>query len=157
MNDKLTQTQRILRSPKFTTDDQGHTVLVDTVDKPNLELMSTQMLQTVIDGNDADAKADLRELADGENGLIARDMDKGRFEVINDEELQRILDGSDPDSVKKGLAGSVEEESVEIVDDGDDLDLVSTQMLRIALNLNDDEETPAESFVDESFDPYNKG
>ncbi|MBW2714091.1 MAG: hypothetical protein JRC77_10120, partial [Deltaproteobacteria bacterium] len=51
----------------------------------------------------------------------------------------------------------VDESLVETVDGQDALDLVSTQMLRIALNLNDDEQTPAEGLANEEFHPYDKG
>ncbi len=148
MNDKLNQTQRILRSSKVATDDRGRTVWVDTVETASLELMSTQMLKKVIDSNDAEAKDRLRKIAEGENGLVARDIDKGRFEVINDEELQQILDGTD------GEPGV--EEGGSAADEGE-LELVSTQMLRIALNVQDDEEAPGEEPAGGGFDPYNNG
>jgi hypothetical protein len=44
MNDKLNQTQRILRSSKFTTDDRGRTVLKDDVDTSNLELRRLEVV-----------------------------------------------------------------------------------------------------------------
>jgi uncharacterized protein YfbU (UPF0304 family) len=104
-----------------------------------MELMSTHMLQMVIDSNDTEANDNLRKIAEGESGLIARDVDKNRFAIIGDEELQKILDGSDTGPAAKVRASFVDEVLVETVDGDDELDLVSTQMLRIALNLNDDQ------------------
>jgi len=153
MSDKLNQTQKILRSSRVTMDERGRTVWVDPVETANLELMSTQMLKKVIDSNDAKAKKDLRRIAKGESGLVARDMNSGKFEVINDEELQRILDGTDGESDVEG-SQFVEEATASTFDNSGELELVSTQMLCIALNLKDDE-TPAEESADEGFDPYN--
>ena len=154
MNDKLSQTQKILRSSRFTTDDRGRTALTETVETLNLELMSTQMLQKVIEKNDTDTNASLRKIAEGESGLVARDIDKGKFEVISDKELENILNGSDAKT--KSISSFVDEDVVETVDGEGDLDLVSTQMLRIALNLNDDEDASSEIPLEKGFDPYNR-
>jgi len=155
MNDKLNQTQRLFRSSKFATDDSGRGALVDTAETGTMELMSTQMLQMIIDTNDAKANDNLRKIAEGESGLVARDVDKDRFEIISDDELQNILNGSD--SGVKTSGSLVDEVSVETLDNEGELDLVNTQMLRIALNLTDDEGALVEAPADEEFDPYNKG
>lgn len=158
MNDKLNQTQRILRSPKFTTDERQQTVRVDTEETGRLELMSTQMLQQVMEKSDSGTTASLRKLASGEDGLIARDVDKDRFEIISDADLESILTGSDSESFSNSHVASLEERKVDTVGDDTQLELVSTQMLRIAMNLDDaDEEEPAEESAFQSFDPYNKG
>jgi hypothetical protein len=155
MNNKLNQTQRLFRSSKFTTDDSGRNNLVDTAEAGTMQLMSTQMLQTIIDSDDVKANDNLRMIAEGESGLVARDVDKDRFEIISDEELQNIINGSESGVNTSGSL--VDEVSVETVDSEGELDLVSTQMLRIALNLNDDEEPLTETPFDKGFDPYNKG
>jgi len=154
---KLNQTQKLFRSSRFATDSRGHNVLVDSAETGTLELMSTQMLQTVIDSNDAEANDNLRKIAEGESGLVAHDIDKNRFEVISDEELQGILDGSEKKLGVKSSSSLVDEGLVETVDGDDALDLVSTQMLRIALNMKDDEQTPVDALEIKGFDPYNKG
>jgi len=110
----------------------------------------------VIDSNDVEANDNLRKIAEGESGLVARDIDKNRFEVISDEELQNILDDSNKKPGVKSSSSLVDEVLVASVDGDDELDLVSTQMLRIALNMKDDEQTPSEGLVSEGFDPYNK-
>jgi len=157
MSNELNETQKLFRSSRFATDSRGHNALVDTAETGTMELMSTHMLQMVIDSNDAEANDNLRKIAEGKSGLVARDIDKNRFEVISDEELENILDGSDKNPGVISSSSLVDEDLVETVDGDDALDLVSTQMLRIALNLNDDEQTPAEGLANEEFDPYNKG
>ena len=154
MNDKLNQTMRILRSPKVTTDERGRTVWVDPVESANLELVSTRMLKQIIEVGDVGTNDRLCEVAKGEDGLLARDIDKGRFEVISDEELQHILDGTDMESEAKDAAGLTEEPVVEVATDEEELELVSTQMLRIILSPEDEEQTTAEGSAASGFDPY---
>jgi len=151
MNDKLDQTQRILRSSKVSTDDRGRTVWTDPVETARFELMSTQMLKQVIDAGDAGDTAKLQEMASGEEGLIARDMTDGRFEVISDEELQHILDGTEEEFAAK-RAKDAQELAEETAEAEDDLELVSTQMLRVILGTEPDEQ---EEIAKESgFNPY---
>ena len=152
MNDKLDQTMKILRSPKVKTDDRGRTVWVDPVETARLELVSTQMLQQIIDAGDAKDTATLREMAAGGDGLVARDMDDGRFEVISDEELQHILDGTDKDYEANREAAVVKELPADTATAEENLELVSTQMLRVILGteLDEADEPPAT----QGFDPY---
>jgi len=138
MKNKLNQTQRLFRSSRLATDDRNRGVLVDTAETGTMELMSTHMLQKVIDSNNTEANDNLREIAEGESGLVARDVDQDRFAIIGDEELQNILDGGDTGPGANVRASFVDEVLVETVDGDDEPDLVSTRMLRIALNLNDD-------------------
>lgn len=157
MNDKLNQTMRIRRRPKVTTDERGRTVWIDTVETAELELVSTQMLKHIIEAGDVGTKDSLREVAEGKDGLLARDVDKGRFEVISDEELQHILDGTDMEPEEKAAAGLVKEPVAEAVTDEEELELVSTQMLRIILSPEDEDQTAAEGSADSGFDPYDHG
>lgn len=156
MSDKLKETMRILRSSKVTTDDRGRTVWVDPVETADLELVSTQMLKQIIDADDPEATGNLLEVASGEEGLIAHDAEKNRFEVISDEELQKILDGTDSEETKKTTTDVIYQPLVEAADDGEELELVSTQMLRRILHTEDDEEeTKQELDIGGGFDPYN--
>lgn len=152
MNDKLDQTQRIMRSAKVTTDDRGRTVWVDPIETAKLELVSTQMLKQIIDADDGDNAKVLREIAGGEEGLVARDVDDGRFEIISDEELQHILDGTEQEYAAKAAAKEAESVTEEIPSADEDFELVSTQMLRVILGteLDDKEEVEKEA----SFNPY---
>ena len=141
MNDKLNQTQRILRSAKVKTDEHGRTVWADSVDTANLELMSSQKLQQVIEAQDADTTAQLRKLTDGEDGLLARNIDNGDFEIVSDEELQQLMDGTDTEADTEHA-------------DEEKLQLVSTQMLRVAMNPEDEESAAADEPAKSGFNPY---
>lgn len=154
MSDKLKQTMKILRSSKVRTDSRGRTVWVDPVETAKLELVSTQMLKKIIASGDDDTNSRLRQIAENENGLLARDVDKNRFEVISDTELQRILDGTDEETetADRADAESAEEASGE----EEALELVSTQMLRVILEPGDGEtsEPDPEDAADAGFNPY---
>jgi len=154
VNDKLNRTQRILRSPKVTTDERGRTVWVDPVETAKLELVSTQMLKQIIEADDVDMTDHLREVAEGQDGLLARNVDEDRFEIISDTELQRILDGTDMEPEVKGASSFVKEPLAEAVTDEEELELVSTQMLRIILSPEDEEQAAADGSAESGFDPY---
>jgi len=139
MSNKLNETQKLFRSSRFVKDDGDHKVLVDTAETGTRQLMSAQMLQMVMDSGDVEANDNLRKIAEGESGLIARDIDKNTFEVICDQDLQNILDGSDKNPGVKRYSSLVDEDLVEAVDGADALDIVSTQMLRIAFKMEDDD------------------
>ena len=157
MNDKSKQTTRILHRPKVTTDELGHTVWADPVETAKLELMSTQTLKQLIEADDANTNDQLREAAEGKDGLLVHDIDHDRFEIISDEELQNILDGTDLETEAKHAIELIEAQLTEIVTDKDELDLVSTQKLRALLSPQDEEQTAAEGSDESGFDPYNRG
>lgn len=154
MNDELKKTTRIVKKPKVKTDDRGRTVWADTVETANLELVSTRTLQQLIDAGDDATTTHLRELAEGKDGLLAHDADKGRFEIISDEELQHILDGTDAEYDAKKKAAFIEEPLAEAAEEDEELDLVSTQMLRQILSPEDYSEDD-DGAPGAGFDPYN--
>lgn len=154
MDDKLDKTQRILRSSKVTTDDRGRTVWVDPIETAKLELVSTQMLKQLVEsGNDA-TNDQLRKIAEGKDGLLARDIDNGEFEIISDEELQKILDGTDAETEAAGKPQFMEEPQVEAAPDEAELELVSTQMLRVVLDPDAADIAIEEDADDAGFNPY---
>lgn len=156
MDDELKKTTRTVRSPKVKTDDRGRTVWADTIETTNLELVSTQMLQQLIDdGGDATTNH-LREVAEGKDGLLAHDAHKGRFEIISDEELQHILDGTDAEYKAKKKAAYIEESLAEAAEEEEELELVSTQMLRQILSPEDFSEDDGDA-PGSGFDPYDHG
>ncbi len=157
MSDKLNQTQRILRSSKVKTDGRGRTVWADTVETTSLELMSTQMLKKVVESNDANANNDLRKVSEGKDGLLARDTEKGRFEIISDDELQQILDGTDSKSGAEPASIETEDSAPIDIRGEEELELVSTQMLRVVLDLEDEPVQEEEGKPQSGFDPYNSG
>lgn len=154
MNDDLKKTTRIVHKPKVRTDDRGRTVWDDTIKTANLELVSTQMLKQLIDADDEATTNHLQEVSQGKEGVLAHDTEQGRFEIIGDEELQHILNGTEAE-YNANKAAVVEEPLVETVAEEQELELVSTQMLRQILSPEDfndlDEDDPSAS----GFDPYN--
>lgn len=153
MNDDLKKTTRIVRNPKVKTDGRGRTVWADTVETANLELVSTQMLQQLIEDGDDATTNHLREVAEGKDGLLAHDADKGRFEIISDEELQHILDGTDAEHNAKKKSARIKEPLAEAVEEQEELELVSTQMLRQILSPEDFSEDDGNA-SGSGFDPY---
>ena len=149
MNDELKRTTKIVRRAKVMTDDRGRTVWDGTVTTANLELVSSQMLKQLIETNDSDTEDQLREVAQGPDGVLARDADKGRFEIIGDEELQHILDGTDLESTTEPTAATSDESAAKTDIDEPELELVSTQFLRTILDPADNEQTD-----EPGFDPY---
>ena len=154
MSDDLKKTTRIVRNPKVRTDDRGRTVWDDTIKTANLELVSTQMLQQLIDSDDHETKSGLEEVSKREDGVLAHDPEQNRFEIISDEELQHILDGTDAEYKARKIA-VVDEPLVETVDEEEELELVSTQMLRQILSPEDFSELDEDGSSPSGFDPYN--
>lgn len=154
MNDDLKKTARIVSKPKVKTDDRGRTVWDDTIKTANLELVSTQMLQQLIDADDEATTSHLKEVSMGQDGVLAHDAEENRFEIISDEELQHILDGTDA-HYNAGKAAFVEEAAVEASAEEEELELVSTQMLRQILSPDDFSELGEDETASSGFDPYN--
>ena len=158
MSDEKTVKIRVPRSTKVTTDARGRSVWANPVDAVELELVSTQMLRTMLDAKDDSERKAIEDIADtGEKGVLARNSDKGTFEIIDDTDLQAILD-SDPDLPKISRPSDVtlaplanDAESA-----GDELSLVSTQALRKVLGLELEQEVEAEADPGGGFDPYNR-
>ncbi len=154
MSDDLKKTARIVTRPKVTTDDRGRTVWDDTIKTANLELVSTQMLQQLIDSDDHATTATLKEVSQGKDGVLAHDPEQNRFEIISDEELQHILDGTDAEyNARK--AAAIDEPLVETVAKEQELELVSTQMLRQILSPEEFSELDEDGASASGFDPYN--
>ena len=95
-------------------------------------------------------------MAEGKDGILARDIGSGKFEIISDEELQGVLNEAKVESEAIDAAGLVEEESVSD-DDADGLELVSTQKLRVILGPDGEKQIVTEEPDDLGFDPYDNG
>jgi hypothetical protein len=152
MSDDLKKTQRIAPKSKVKTDDRGRTVWDDTIKTANLELVSTQMLKQLIDDADHATSSHLHEVSKGQDGVLAHDAEKGRFEIISDEELEHILQGTEAEyNAKKAVLP--DEPPVETTTEEEDLELVSTQMLRQILSPDDFSELDDDD-SQSGFDPY---
>ena len=112
------------------------------------------MLQQLIESDDDATTSHLKQVSQGQDGVLARDAEKDRFEIISDEELQHILNGTDSEYEAK-RAAVVDEPMVESVDEAEELELVSTQMLRQILSPDDFSESDDDESGASGFDPYN--
>lgn len=153
MSDDLKKTQRVVPKTKVRTDDRGRTVWDDTIKTANLELVSTQMLKQLIDNSDHATSSQLQEVSKGRDGVLAHDAEQGRFEIISDEELEHILKGTEAEyNAKKAVLA--EEPPAEPVAEEEELELVSTQMLRQILSPDDFSELDEDGSAQSGFDPY---
>lgn len=153
MVDDLQKTTRIVRRSRVRTDERGRTVWDDTIKTANLELVSTQMLKQIIDDGDPATSSHLEEVSKGDNGVLAHDAEKGRFEIISDEEMEHILNGTEAEYNARKATLS-EEPSVEVIQEDEELELVSTQMLRQILSPDDFGELDDHCEAQSGFDPY---
>jgi len=162
MNDELFKTVRLVRRGKVTTDDRGRSVWAEPVADAELELVSTQMLQQMLESDDEERKERLKAASSARDGVLARNTSTEDFEVIDDDDLQAALSVAE-DSTGPGRVADVIYEPV-VDDTGSDeveeLSLVSTQMLRKMLGAEEetgDEEKALDDYAGGGFDPYNSG
>ena len=152
MGDEFKETVRIVRKDKVMTDDRGRTVWNVPVEEVELELVSTEMLKTLIDSGDADKRQRLEDAARGKEGVLAHSPTSGTFEIIDDDDLKAALDDAGSVSDAVDAAEFRDESLLDRADTGDEeLSLVSTQMLKVMLEIEDEEETEE---ADRSFNPY---
>lgn len=163
MDDKLTQTVRIMRPSRVTTDDRGRTVWEGPVEETELELVSTQMLQTLLDSGDEERRQQLADAARSKDGVLARNLTSGSFEIIDDDDLKAALESADATPARVRAADVTLEPVPKKSDNaGQELSLVSTQALRKILghevtDTSDDDADDGPAFRGGGFDPYNHG
>lgn len=132
MSDDLKRTIKIRVNEKVGTDSRGRSVWTKPVEPVELELMSTQMLEGIIHSDDEDRMSQLHALADSEDGVVACNTINDKFEVLRDAELEAALRAAgkeDDDTLSKY---TLERTAAE--DGGQELSLVTTQVLRKMLN-----------------------
>ena len=156
MSDEFKQTVKIVRKPKVTTDDRGRTVWSDPVETANLELVSTQMLKQLIESGNQAATEQIRHVASSKEGMLAHNSESDSFEIISDEELQQILDSGHELHEARNFVDAIDEPMADAAGAEEELELVSTQLLRQILDpaaapSSDDDAPP-----DSGFDPYNR-
>ena len=162
MTEELKNTVRIIRKGKVATDDRGRSVWVDPVESAELELVSTMMLEALLEGEDDATRQQLLDVADSSDGLLAHDPEKHAFEIVSDDDLQAALAAA-ADTPPPTRVSDVVYEIEEPVEDIEEMSLVSTQMLKAMLDpasvpggtmIEDDDEPAAPGG---GFDPYNSG
>ena len=73
---------------------------------------------------------------------------------ISEAELQRTLAGTDMQSDVEAAADLVKEPLAEAITDEEELELVSTQMLRTIFSPDDEQQAGAGGSAESGFDPY---
>ena len=126
-----------MRDRKVGTDSQGRTVWTKPLEEAEFELVSTVMLKQIIESDDDRKNARIRALADAEDGVLARSTGSGEYEILPDDELEAALKAtSNPESPNKPQQFTLE--TVSESDEAEELSLVSTQMLRRMLSVDDE-------------------
>ena len=146
MSDELKRTIKIKRGETAAgdndSDNDARNVWTKPIEEVELELVSTVMLKGIIDSGDQEQNNRIRELAAGEDGVLARSTDTNELEVISESEV---------------------EASLEPLDAAAELSLVSTQALRKLLKTEDEpEDAEAEADAEPGYDagkynPYDSG
>lgn len=154
MADDYTATIRIKRPSKVTTDDRGRTVWAGEIQEAELELVSTNELKQILEASDPARRSAIEQVASGKtDGVLARDPATGLFEIVSDSDLQAALaqePGSRQPAAPAGGLEPVEDRS------GEDLSLVSTQVLRKVLKSDAKSGAPKKD-PGGGFDPYDSG
>ena len=154
MSDELKKTIRLVRENKCITDDRGRTVWNVPIENTELELVSTQRLKQMIETDGRRAKERIAKVAEEKDGILAHNPADDRFQIIDDDDLMAALDSAaDVADREKKLAS----EDAPVFDDSqseeEELSLVSTQMLRQLLDVEDADEEDAPP-PESGFNPY---
>lgn len=157
MSDELSRTVKIKLNRKVGTDSQGRTVWTKPVEEAEteFELVSTVMLKQILASGDDQKKDQIRALADEENGVLACATCSGEFEILPDDELEAALKAANslesPNMPRRFTLERISES-----DEEEDLSLVSTQMLRKVLDI-EDESDAAPKEEGGGYNPYDRG
>ena len=157
MDDELKQTVRLIRRSKVSTDDRGRSVWSEPVEDAELELVSTQMLERLLVTDDEGRREKLKEAAETRDGILARNTTTNGFEIIDDDDLEAALSSASGDAGPPRVADVIYEPVV-TPEEGEELSLVSTQMLRRMLGEEEEDNTEGDDPAEPGgFDPYNSG
>lgn len=138
MGDDLRKTGTIRRERETGSDEVEKLIWIDSDEEVELELVSTIVLQRILDSGEKKEQDRIRELAGGADGVLARSIENDELEILSEEDY--VL------------------EPVEELDGSGELSLVTTQALRKMLKLEEDapEEAEPETEVG-GYNPYDSG
>jgi len=117
---------------KVGLNERGHSVWVGAVKTGRFEL-STQTVEALIHQGDPNLREEMDRLAgDGAEGVVAREKDTGHFRILETESLEAMMNRPVAGRESVAVGGrNIDELEPEPNEAGDDeLQLVSTQMLR---------------------------
>lgn len=155
MGDELDKTIKIKRHAKVGTDSRGRTVWTKPVEPAELELVSTMMLEQLIESGIDDHKQRICELADADEGVLARDTRNNEFEIVRDDELEAALQAANREADGDLPAEFTRKQVIE-TDTKEELSLVTTQVLRKMLGGESDagEDEPDAPDDPGGYNPY---
>ena len=159
MGDELYRTVKIKLNRKDGTDSPGRAAGSNPDEETEFELVSTMMLKQILESDDDQKKDQIRGLADEEDGVLACATGTDAFKIVLDDELEAALKAS-PNPDLTDLAGGYAFDRIDESEEEEDLSLVSTQMLRTILDVDDKTAAePKEEHVIElaGYNPYDKG
>ena len=154
-------TQPIERPSKVHTDQRGRTVWSGAPGTGKFELVSTEVLQSILDSGDEDARNVFKEVAKtGDPGVLARNNETGKFQLLDPDVLDALAEGDGEADAKLGFAGAEAEEPLKDFHEDVEFELVSTQKLQLMLakddpNTDDSILDLLEEGEDSGSDPYN--
>lgn len=121
MSEQHSPTVKILRPSKVTADGRGRSVWTDPIATAELELVSTVMLEKILESDDDNAKRSIAKAAESGDGVLVHDAhnnsyqivdadDNEEFSLVSTQMLRHMLDKDKP--VKKTPVAPPDSESV---------------------------------------------
>ncbi len=154
MGDELFRTVKIKVDRKVGTDSQGRSVWTKPIEETEFELVSTVMLKQILDSEDDQKKDQIRTLADEEDGVLAISTHTDQFEVLPDDVLEAALKAAN-NPASSNMPHRFTLERVSDTDEEENLSLVSTQMLRKILDVDDESDAEPEE-EGGGYNPYDR-
>lgn len=154
-SEAYTTTVIIRRPARVSIDDRGHNVWTAPIEETELELMTTQELKVALAAaDDADRQAMQAMAESGKRGIVARNPVTGALDVVSEDELRELQRDKTvrlPQLLDTDTAPDTGN------DDGQELSLVSTQMLKQMLG-DEESKGPGEpeeiAEAEKGFNPY---
>ena len=128
----------------------------DAAATAEFELVSTQMLERILVAENKAPKQQIEELADSDDGWLAREADGDRFEIVKDAELEAALRAINEDHDRSNVSDASFERVDALKETANGLCLVSTQHLRRVLKPDAEDTNIADEIMKEArgFNPY---
>jgi len=157
MSDELRNTVKIKLDRKARKDGDWEAVGSEPAEEIEFELVSTMMLKQILESDDDQKKDQIRGLTGEEDGVLVCSTESDSFEILADDELDTAIKASQNSELSE-MVGSDSVESVDGSADEEDFSLVSTQLLRTILHVDDQSEAAPEVEDDApGYNPYDKG
>ena len=158
MSDELYKTVKIKLDRKAGKDDDWKTVEAESAEETEFSLVSTMMLKQILDSDDDEKKDQIRGLTDEQDGILACATGSDEFRILPDDKLNAALKAE-----SSGMTSLSDHDRVDEYDGEEDMSLVSTQMLRTILHVDDEDgaakkgdAAPKDDVGTKGYNPYNK-